>query len=727
MRRSVVERLLLLICCLGLFLLPLRTAVASRTVRIGYPEAWIDGTNAEMALLRKYTLTYLGEMTKQLDWQYELLPLPYDECLRKLEAGELDMVFPVYEGELPKGKILSSGGHPCYSLLSLYARASDARFASDKELSLEGKVVGILDNDEYKWMFQYYWKMNGWKLNVRSYPSSEQMMAALRRGEIDAVVDSGNHVGREERRLAVFAALEAQFMVQAERKALLEQFQEAVYTLEMVNPRFVTWLEEEYLDSAIQKMTDYTKPEADLIDHHPPLRVLLIKDTPPLIKDQGGIYVDALKAMANDSGLELVFLKVDSKQEAEEYLMRGKADIILSTGKKRDFSQEVYYTNNFWLEEHAVVSLVDSEKDMGGRCTVAILDSFHGLREYIQRHYPQWEIREMGSLAACLDMVLRGHCQFAVVPWEMLNYENSLAVEPRLAIRKDVVVSAPLCMVVSGYCPRQLQTILNKAILRLQDEYIMEIVQRNMASDMSLRSALRYYPLHIAMIVLLFLLFSSSAIFLIYHNRLRSRQNREIQAKNEELERALRDLEHAHEIRDAYKRESETDALTGLLNRTVIEQICWSFLQEESEGTTFAFFIMDLDHFKDVNDQYGHQVGDKILQEFAVKLQQIFRRTDCVGRFGGDEFVVFAPYITDSAVLQRLGDQTRQAAHDLTLPDGRQLLSASIGVSLAPQHGKTYQEIFQAADAALYWVKENGRNGCCIYNSELPSSTREEK
>ena len=167
--------------------------------------------------------------------------------------------------------------------------------------------------------------------------------------------------------------------------------------------------------------------------------------------------------------------------------------------------------------------------------------------------------------------------------------------------------------------------------------------------------------------------------------------------------------------RDAYRLESELDKLTKLYNKTTMENICKmklkAFNDTDANDTIMAFYIIDLDHFKEANDTYGHQFGDKVLMEFSKNLRKKFRPNDAIGRFGGDEFVVMIDNLPGMEIVTRKARDIKQVALDLTI-DGRNAgVTASIGIAVIPQDGTEYDTIFKAADTALYHVKTHGRNG----------------
>ena len=163
---------------------------------------------------------------------------------------------------------------------------------------------------------------------------------------------------------------------------------------------------------------------------------------------------------------------------------------------------------------------------------------------------------------------------------------------------------------------------------------------------------------------------------------------------------------------------AETDALTSAYNKRSTEERINDVLQEHPQepGT---FVIMDVDHFKEVNDRFGHITGDKVLQEFGEVLHEHFREEDIVGRIGGDEFVVFMRKTENrEAAVSRIENLT-QKMENLHFPEmSGECVTISVGISFAPEHGTGYLDLYKNADTALYKTKQNGRDGYNVYKEE---------
>lgn len=156
--------------------------------------------------------------------------------------------------------------------------------------------------------------------------------------------------------------------------------------------------------------------------------------------------------------------------------------------------------------------------------------------------------------------------------------------------------------------------------------------------------------------------------------------------------------------------EARTDPLTGLLNRSGLALRAQELLERPG---SHALMLMDLDHFKPVNDVHGHAAGDAVLVQVAHRLTQTVREGDAVARLGGDEFVIlFADAPSHAALAERA--QRLQAAlrHPIDIGSGQTVeIDSSVGVAMAPQDGRTLEQLLMTADAALYRAKEAGR-GC---------------
>jgi diguanylate cyclase (GGDEF)-like protein len=160
------------------------------------------------------------------------------------------------------------------------------------------------------------------------------------------------------------------------------------------------------------------------------------------------------------------------------------------------------------------------------------------------------------------------------------------------------------------------------------------------------------------------------------------------------------------------ERQALVDSLTGLANRRNLEDTLRSELARAARFNDVVCVVLaDLDDFKQINDRYGHPVGDEVLKEFAQTLRKTVRETDVAARWGGEEFALVLPG-TDAAGGARLAERARAMLSEQTVraPDGTELhVTASFGVAAFPQ-ARELDELLAAADLALYAAKHDGKN-----------------
>jgi diguanylate cyclase (GGDEF)-like protein len=183
-----------------------------------------------------------------------------------------------------------------------------------------------------------------------------------------------------------------------------------------------------------------------------------------------------------------------------------------------------------------------------------------------------------------------------------------------------------------------------------------------------------------------------------------------------------RDVTEHKKVLQELERLSQIDALTGLANRRHFMALAEQELSRAARyGGPLSVFMMDIDHFKVVNDTYGHQTGDLVLQQLGSLCRETLREIDRVGRIGGEEFAVILPH-TDGVRALEVAERLRQAVArcEVALEKGLPLhFTLSIGVTTLVGIGANIDTLLGQADSALYEAKRGGRNRVCMHRVEL--------
>lgn len=172
------------------------------------------------------------------------------------------------------------------------------------------------------------------------------------------------------------------------------------------------------------------------------------------------------------------------------------------------------------------------------------------------------------------------------------------------------------------------------------------------------------------------------------------------------------DAEKQHEKQMLEK--MQRDSLSGLYNKVSTQEHIQRQLQLNPQKM-YAFFILDIDDFKRVNDTRGHAVGDMVISEFSMRLKDQFRSGDIVGRIGGDEFVAFIPAASQEWIEKKVYTLHASLCREFRIGSNACKISASIGVAIAPEAGTDFDTLYRNADIALYCTKKRGKNGYTIY------------
>ena len=385
-------------------------------------------------------------------------------------------------------------------------------------------------------------------------------------------------------------------------------------------------------------------------------------------------------------------VRTDSWTDSIGAARQGKCDIFTMAMKTPERSEFLNFTEPY-LEVPTVVlgrieaPFIERVGDLRGQRIGVVKD--YAFAELLQSRYPSLNLIEVANEQAGLRKLQNNELDGYITTLATASYymqELGLAdvkVIGRIpadwslsvATRKDEPV-------VLGIMQKLVSSLTAEERKNLERQW------RNIRIKQSVDYTL-IWQLSIAAIVI--------TLLLVYWNRKLNRLNRDLTNANETLARL-----------------SVTDDLTKLGNRSYFDQeFRKSFQWCQRHGSGFAVAMVDADHFKMINDNYGHEAGDVCLKTLAELMREHFRReTDRLSRFGGEEFVIFASYEDNSEIKNRL-ESFRRAVEDSCSVCGEHEINITISIGLAtgtPGPDDSPAEFLRQADQALYLAKQNGRN-----------------
>lgn len=188
----------------------------------------------------------------------------------------------------------------------------------------------------------------------------------------------------------------------------------------------------------------------------------------------------------------------------------------------------------------------------------------------------------------------------------------------------------------------------------------------------------------------------------------------------EGVEGIARDITSQYESRNKIYHLANHDLLTGIPNRLYLEEKLKGLIsQSKRNNKHFAMLFLDLDHFKQINDTLGHDIGDKLLKEVVERIQKNIREEDILARIGGDEFIIVLTDIDKGDITSSINKIMELMHHPWSF-DGYELnVSSSVGISLYPEDGNTAIDLMKSADIAMYRAKALGRDNFCFFTPDL--------
>ena len=198
-----------------------------------------------------------------------------------------------------------------------------------------------------------------------------------------------------------------------------------------------------------------------------------------------------------------------------------------------------------------------------------------------------------------------------------------------------------------------------------------------------------------------------------------------------ELKKIQQDLEDSLNNIDKHKilleYQANYDLLTGLANRTLfMDRLNQAISLAKRKNSKIAVLFVDLDNFKEINDSLGHEIGDKVLMEFATRINHKVRSSDTLARLGGDEFCII---LNDIVEIENISKFILKCMESIKKPfligNSTFYVNMSVGVSLYPNNGESAKLLLQNSDAAMYKAKDNGKNAYCFYDSKMTQKAHE--
>ncbi len=476
--------------------------------------------------------------------------------------------------------------------------------------------------------------------------------------------------------------------------------------LEAIEKRWVSSPELAYF-ARFRQQVPLTPEEQQWLAEHRLLKVGVMADWAPMeFVDQSGrfrgVTDDILQKLNQRLGTSFTAVPYQHWVDLEADFAAGKLDLVANMSDLPERRKFAAFSHNFWpfqwtLISHNAVMEITALSQLKGK-KIAVLQDYQ-IVKYFQANHPDIQLRFSKDLTHGLAMLQSGEVDFVVDT--VISSGRALRQAENSNLRMHLPVDMPTypsLFAVRKDWPELLQ-ILDKGLKTLNESDRSEILDRwfsveihqGFDEDRVISLVLQVVGIGAVLLVLVF----------FWNMSLR----REIGLR--------RDMEEKMRFMATH------DDLTKLANRNLLEErLTQALLQHARHHEKLALLFLDLDGFKEVNDQYGHHVGDELLVKVAEVLQHCVRKSDTVARFGGDEFVIMLTGLLDKDDAAIVAEKILlHLSNPLQLSACAARVGASIGIALYPDNGIDSQQMLKTADGLMYRAKQSGK-GCYRFSHQ---------
>ena len=654
----------------------------------------------ENGIAKGYSIDYLNLIANKLALKVEYTSGVWDDFLNMLENNQLDLMANVLKSKNREERFLFSDIPYLFLTPSMITRIGEKDYYSFSELN--GKTIALVKG------YHSYDRVKNNYPNINIYPTENtlEMIQAVSQNKADVAyglkdVLEYNINKHLIQNLKISNNIDDEkfgfyFTFNKDNQILKSIIQKAEKLISITEKDELSqkWFKKIIQTQNQSKNFLFNKEEISYLENKKIIKMCVDPNFLPYeqITKEGkyiGLVADIISQLSKNSNIKFELQITKSWSESFEFVKDKKCDILPFTAQTTSREQFFNFTQPY-IKFPAVVATKDNEFFINSlneikNKKVGMVKGY-ALIELVKYKYPNVIIEEVSSTKDGLEKVNKGEIYAFVGSLPTVAYDRqkynlqniritgkiSEDLLARIAIRKDSVI---------------LRDILNKAINSLTDEDRERITNKWITIVKEKQFDIKLIFQVIGAMLILFILIISIIIY---------NANKKLSIINKELERL-----------------SETDKLTSLFNRMKLDNILEKEISlKKRYNVPLSIVLTDIDLFKNVNDTYGHIIGDTILKEFSNILLGSIRETDFVGRWGGEEFLIILPHTKkDEAFI--LSEHLRKKIED-NIFDNNIKITASFGIYECNSNNAT--TCVSNADKALYQAKNSTRNCIKVFN-----------
>lgn len=704
MKKIIFATILLLLTYIMNFY-PLQIAYAKdNTINVGFSE--VDGFSKFIdGKYTGYLYEYLMEISKFTGWKYNFIECTPDEITTKLMSGEIDLAGAMLKNDFTETLF----DFPEYDIGASYYTISvlknNTTIVETDFKTLNNITVGVVEGSSAIDKFYKFCENNNIKnIKIIEYDknSDNLLHTALKNKEIDAILAKDLLLSKDERVVTKFASRPYYLATTKGNDAIIKELNYSISQIRQISPNYSISLYNKYFQVEDNYHLSLTHDEMEFLKNIKKIKAVYVNNFAPLQnwnsknKKPEGISIDIANIISKKLNIDIELQVVNSFEEALNFIKEHKADILIGIPNNYSFMDEynLYMTKSyisspiFKIENKLTVNADEYNK------ILALPKKYLYDLDISIENIDSSKIIYYDNIEDCINAVNKGTADYTYGDLYSVESNTREKYHKNISVIYKNKLNNDLCIGLSNNNDVLLLRIINKVINSISAEELNTIVYKNTLytkNKITLQSFIYSNYIEVMIFIISILVITSLSTYIIMKIRL--------QNKNKQ--------------NSLLKEKSETDSLTGIFNRGACKELVSNYIENKSNDLYGAFFIIDIDNFKGVNDNLGHKIGDDVLKDLADNLKRLFRKSDIVGRWGGDEFIVFMKDLDFSNlhVASKIATNLCNTMNKtVTYNDISQNISLSIGIVFTKDN-INFTELYQKADEILYTVKENGKNG----------------
>ncbi len=599
-----------------------------KVVKVGYIDQG-DFIQNNYGNYTGYGAEYLDKVSEITGWEYEYILDTWENCLSKLEDGEIDLVCMAQYTEERAEKYLYSELPFGYEYTILYADNESDIYYDDYE-AMKNQKVGMMSGSYHTDAFNEVIKEYGLDLEPVYFATEPEIMEAMEKGDVALAAVGSLYNNADAKVVGIYGACPFYCITGKQNVALMDKLNKALEQIKIENSALESELEEKYYNEGkISSTPLFTREEQEFVNNADVITIKLMLGSKPLsyIEDgePNGIFVDYLELLSEKSGLEFdIQLQASPTTMEEETVKIAEEGYIMLRAKRalenNEGSEKLIHTNALFSTQLAYVMEREKVEDgINSNATFAITKEMGYLVPLLEAHSADFEVLYCESTSECLEAVIDGEADVAIQDSYMITY---LLQKPKYA---DNLVECPgdafyngMCLIASAQ-DEMLINVLNKTIHHITTEEQERIVTMELLMnpyEQGLGDLLYKYWLPLVIIGIIVL-----AALAIYTSLMKGMTQLQFQKQESEI----------------LQKKVQIDPVSKAFNRAYFYEKAKEMIRDSEEE--MCIVMMDIMNFKVVNDLYGMANGDRVLSQIARELEKLGQgREFIVSRFSGDHF-----------------------------------------------------------------------------------------